>query len=288
MIAMPKSPTPHRILSPLARAGGALLLVAGLAAPVALLAGEAPIVLQDPDGDDNGPGTYKYPTDPVYKPKSFDLRKVEILDKGEDVEFKVTVGAAIEDPWTSKDWDGNGFSLQFLQIYVDTDHAKGAGFTDPLPGLGSVKFADDEAWDKVVLISPQGKAKLSSEVRAKAGAMRGGVVVPKTTKVSGKSLIAIVKKSDLGQPNGKWGWQAVMQSNEGFPVGKDILTRPVNENAGQHRFGGGNDGDCDPHVIDILAGKAKGDRSEVADQHAALAYKCGSKVAHLPMIYPAP
>jgi carbohydrate-binding DOMON domain-containing protein len=277
----------HYLHRPLA----ATLLATVLTAPLALVglplaAGEPPLVLLDPADDDNGPGPYKYPTDPAYKPKSFDLRKVEIADKGDDVEFRVTVGASIEDPWNSKDWDGNGFSLQFVQIYVDTDHQKGGGFTKALPGLGAVEFSDDEAWDKVVLISPQGKARLSAELRQKAGAMRGGTVIPKTTKFSGKTLIAIVAKKDLGQPNGKWGWQAVMQSNEGYPDKTDILTRRVNENIGAHRFGGGNDGECDPHVLDILAGKARGERSEVTAQHEALTYKCGSKVARLPMVYP--
>lgn len=264
----------------------AALALAGAALPLALAAAEPPIVLADPDGDDNGPGSYRYPTDPVYKARSFDLRKVEITDKGDDVEIKVTVGAVIEDPWNSKDWDGNGFSLQFVQVYVDTDHQKGVGFTKALPGLGGVEFADDEAWDKVVLISPQGKTRLSAEVRAKAGNLRGGVVIPKSTRSSGKTLTALVKKSDLGQPTAKWGWQAVMQSNEGFPDKADILTRRVNEVAGQHRFGGGHDEECDPHVIDILAGKAKGDRAEVGEQHKALAWKCGGRVARLPMVYP--
>jgi hypothetical protein len=50
----------------------------------------------------------------------------------------------------------------------------------------------------------------------------------------------------------------------------------VNEYEGQHRFGGGNDGDCDPQVIDILAGNAKGDASEVKAQHEMLQYKCGA------------
>ncbi len=262
------------------------LAAASLIRVAALAAAEPPIVLADPADDDRGPGNYKYPTDPAYKAKSFDLRKVEVIDKGDDVEFRVTLGAAIEDPWNSKDWDGNGFSLQFVQIYVDTDHQKGGGFTEALPGLGGVRFADDEAWDRVVLISPQGKTRLSAELRAKAGAMRGAAIVPKSTRASGKSLIAIVKKSDLGQINSKWGWQAVVQSNEGFPVGKDLLTRPVNETAGPHRFGGGNDGDCDPQVIDILAGKAKGEASEAKAQYDALAYTCGSKFARLPMVYP--
>ena len=265
------------------------LVGVALLGPVAQVgAAEPPIVLQDPDGDDNGPGTYKYPTDPVYVPRSFDLRKVEITDRGDDVEVKVTLGANIEDPWDSKTWDGNGFSVQFVQLYLDTDHTAGKGFTDPLPGLGSVKFAADEAWDKVILLSPQGRTKLSGEIRAKAAKFKDAIVVPKVTRAAGKTLTAIVRKADLGgAPVAKWGFQAVVQSNEGFPDKADLLTRRVNENAGQHRFGGGDDGDCDPHVLDILAGKAKGEKTEVAEQHRALAWACGSKVARLPMVYPA-
>ena len=65
-----------------------------------------------------------------------------------------------------------------------------------------------------------------------------------------------------------------MQSNEGFPDGKDLLTRKVNEYEGQHRFGGGTDTDCDPHVIDILAGDGAGAPDEVQKQHDMLKYTC--------------
>ena len=56
-----------------------------------------------------------------------------------------------------------------------------------------------------------------------------------------------------------------MQSNEGFPADEDMLTRRVNEFEGQHRFGGGNDYMCDPHVMDLLG-----------DQAAQLAYECNA------------
>jgi len=59
-----------------------------------------------------------------------------------------------------------------------------------------------------------------------------------------------------------------------FPDGKDLLTRKVNEFEGQHRFGGGTDYDCDPHVIDILAGKAEGAADEAQAQHDMLKYEC--------------
>lgn len=271
---------------PSARPFSALLAAVSIGAGAAAYAGDSTLTLSDPAGDDNGPGTYKYPTDPAYTKGSFDLRKLEIIDKGDKVEFRVTVGARIEDPWNSKDWDGNGFSLQFPQIYLDLDHEKGKGFTEALPGLGQLKWAEDEAWDKVVLLSPQGRARLSAELR-KAGAMKPAAVIPSVTRAQGSTIIATVKKSDLGPtPIAKWGIQVAMQSNEGYPDKADLLTRPVNETGGQHRFGGGNDGDCDPQVLDIFAGKAKGDPTEVAEQHKALAWKCGSQIAHMPMIYP--
>ncbi len=68
-----------------------------------------------------------------------------------------------------------------------------------------------------------------------------------------------------------------MQSNEGFPADTDLLTRKVNEYEGQHRFGGGTDYDCDPHVMDILG------------DHGMLAYECEAdgtpvKMATLSMV----
>ena len=92
-----------------------------------------------------------------------------------------------------------------------------------------------------------------------------------------------------GPPQAGWGYQVLMQSNEGFPDKTDLLTRKVNEYEGQHRFGGGNDGDCDPHVIDLLAGKAVGDKGEIDLQHKMLAYECNpdgtaKKLATLTMV----
>ena len=264
-------------------------LIAVALAPRPLQAGPAikKLVFDDPAGDDFGPGSYVYPTNAVYRPKSFDLRQVEIIDKGATLHFTIKLGARIEDPWNSKQWPGggNGFSLQFVQIYIDTDHKKNSGFTTGLPGLGGVAFAADEAWDKVVLVSPQPRSKLEMEVKYKAKTMKSAVVIPTATRARGKSLVAIVKKSDLGDLGANWGFQVVVQSNEGFPAKRGFLTRRVNEVRGEHRFGGGHDSECDPHVLDILAGKAKGEASEVGAQKRALACICGKKIATLPMIY---
>ena len=248
----------------------------------------------DPKGDDRGPGGYSYPSHAVYKKGSFDLRQVTIEDAGDDVKITVEVAARIEDPWDSPSWSGKGWSLQMVQIYIDTDHAPRSGFETSLPGM-NVRFADASWWEKMILISPQPDTKIRQEVSAKAGPLAPGVVLPRSVRVRGKKLVALVRKSDLGlsgaAPKG-WGWQVLMQSNEGFPKGTDLLSRKVNEMEGEHRFGGGNDWDCDPHAMDILVEPATGGEGEKDAQYKAMAYTCDEAnpestdgQARLPMIY---
>ena len=245
------------------------------------------LIFKDPSGDDKGPGKYSYPTDAAYKAGSFDLLELSIHDKGADLEFCARLATKIDDPWNSKSWGGNGFSLQMIQVYVDT---KKGGFLATLPGI-NVKFAKGEGWDKVVFLSPQPRAKILAEVKTKATKMLGAVVVPRRTSVAGKEIVALVAKSDLGTPDKSWGFQAVVQSNEGYAETDSVLARKVNEYPGQHRFGGGNDHDCDPHAIDILASPAKGGDDEKQTQFKELAgFTCtasgdGQK-ATIHMVYP--
>jgi len=121
--------------------------------------------------------------------------------------------------------------------------------------------------------------------------MKADILIPKKTKARGKKLVVTVRKSDLGGAPAKgWGFQVVMQSNEGYPDGHDLLTRKVNEYQGKHRFGGGSDYDCDPQVLDILVPPAKGGKDEIQAQYKALKFHCDSKgkgpLVELPMVYP--
>jgi carbohydrate-binding DOMON domain-containing protein len=243
----------------------------------AAYAGDA-LTFSDPKGDDNGSGKATYPTGKDYAAGAFDIIKLDVKEDGEDTVFEVEVASAITDPWNSKDWGGNGFSLQFVQIYLDTDGKKRSGEKKGVPGSG-VEFASDAYYEKVVLISPQPRSKLIGEVDAKAKWLKSRVVVPSRTEARRKSIVARVPTKELGgAPSAKWGVQAVMLSNEGFPAPEDVLSRKVNEVAGEHRFGGGCDGFGDPQVMDMLAGSATGDAAETEAQHKALsAYTCAEK-----------
>lgn len=233
------------------------------------------LTFSDPKGDDNGSGKMTYPTGKEYTPGAFDLIRLELREDGDDVVFEVELASTVTDPWVSKDWNGNGFSLQFVQVYLDTDGKKRSGEKKGVPGSW-IELAPDAYYEKVVLISPQPSAKVNGEIEAKARWLKSRVVVPTRTEARGKLLVARVPAAALGgRPSAKWGVQAVMLSNEGFPAPEDVLARRTNELSGEHRFGGGCDGVGDPQVIDMLAGAAKGGAEEAKAQNDALAaHKC--------------
>jgi carbohydrate-binding DOMON domain-containing protein len=248
--------------------------VVAFAALGACATGPRIVVFNDPVGDDNGPGKYVYPTDPVYKPGSFDLTQLRVTEipgkeKGDRVSFEVSVNSDLEDPWSMP--APAAFSVQMAIIHIQT--GKG-GFTQGIPGT-NVQFAPEDAWNKVVILSPQPAGRVRAEARQKAKDLVPAIVVPDEVVGKGRTITGIVDRKALGEGDiSKWGYQVIMQSNEGFPDKTDLLTRKVNEFEGQHRFGGGTDFDCDPHVIDVLAGKGVGDKSEVEEQHKMLAYEC--------------
>jgi len=72
--------------------------------------------MEDPVGDDNGPGTYTYPTNPVFTSGVFDLVKFEVLYDAGYVVFRTYVRTLGGNPWGGP----NGFSLQYVHIYVYT------------------------------------------------------------------------------------------------------------------------------------------------------------------------
>ena len=228
------------------------------------------VKFMDPEGDDKGPGTYIYPTDSAYAPGSFDMVSFEVTD-GNNPNFKVEVNQRLDDPWGM----GVGFATQMIFIFIDTDGVAGSGHTESLPGL-NVTFAPESAWEKVVILSPQPASRVGAEIKTKAEALRPDIVIPRRTSGAGKTISGKVKLDDLGGGDpSKWGYQVLVQSNEGFPDKSDLLTRKVNEYEGQHRFGGGNDGNCDPHVMDILAGAGEGKAEEAQAQYDMLKYECG-------------
>ena len=43
----------------------------------------------DPNGDDNGPGNYAYPTSGDFHPGAFDIQEFQVIDDGTNIIFRV-------------------------------------------------------------------------------------------------------------------------------------------------------------------------------------------------------
>jgi len=229
------------------------------------------VSFKDPAGDDDGPGTYSYPTDAVYTRGSFDLTAFTLKVNGAKTDVTATVNSNLADPWSM----GGGFATQMVFVFIDKDHKAGSGYTKSIAGL-NFEFAPDSAWEKVIILSPQPPGRVKTEVEQKAGDMKNDIIIPSRTRGAGRNISGTIDTAALGEGDPTtWAYQVVVQSNEGFPAATDLLTRKVNEYEGQHRFGGGNDGECDPHVIDLLAGDGTGAKEEADLQHKMLAYACG-------------
>ena len=66
-----------------------------------------------PEGTDDGPGWYEYPTDDAFNDGAFDIRRFEVRESDENVQFALEV-ADLQNAFGGD----NGFSLQFPHVFV--------------------------------------------------------------------------------------------------------------------------------------------------------------------------
>ena len=65
----------------------------------------------DPNGDDNGPGNYAYPTSPNFQPGAFDIQRFQVYDSGADVTFRLQTRNLTET-------FGSPLGAQLVDVYV--------------------------------------------------------------------------------------------------------------------------------------------------------------------------
>jgi hypothetical protein len=201
------------------------------------------LTLSDPQGDDYGPGTYLYPLDPVFTAGSFDMTRLTVRTVGSDVRFEIEVAGQIEDPWGS----GAGFSLQSVDIYIDTDGLTGSGSTVSLDRR-NVEFSSSSGWEYVVWCAPPFDGFQPHVVDAAGNTYYSGITV---SADQGDDVITIdVPRSTIGTPGTSWRYTALMLSQNGYEQGR---IRPVVENVGQWVLGGGDNGQWDSNVVDLVA-----------------------------------
>jgi glucoamylase len=156
----------------------------------------------DPVGDDNGPGTYQYPTSPDFVAGSFDLTRFQVLSDGTFAYLRVTLRTLVP---TFGALDG----AQLLDVYV---HVPGATATSTAAAFASRNYtiAPSGAWSQRVEV--QGFA---APVWVNAGGSTVGT--PFVLPVQSDSTITVaLPEAQFGTPGSGWGFTVVLTGQDGF------------------------------------------------------------------------
>jgi glucoamylase len=156
----------------------------------------------DPTGDDNGPGTYQYPTASDFSPGAFDLTRFRVISDGTTVYLQATL-ANLAPTF------GNAFGAQLLDVYV---HNPGAATTSTAAAYPTRNYtiAPADAWSEMVEV--QGFA---APVWQNASGNSLGTPFMTASQTSGTVTIAL-PQATFGSPGSGWSFAVVLTGQDGF------------------------------------------------------------------------
>ncbi len=214
----------------------AILPAAGPLEVVLPLVGQAApfLTVDDPSGDDNGPGTYTYPKDAVFKPGVFDLTKFTVAETDRDLVFSFTVGAPIDNPWGS----AIRLSVQTFDVYIDTDPGKGTGARMLLDGRNAA-LAKGNGWEYALWVEGWNQKLFTADAAGKTTMAAGSPLNVTVDGPKGVVIVSIPKSLLLAATSPQqWGYAAVVLSQDGYPAPGVLRVRDVKTAAEQWRIGG--------------------------------------------------
>jgi glucoamylase len=156
----------------------------------------------DPSGDDNGPGTYQYPTASDFHAGAFDLTRFQVLSDGTFTYLRATLRNL--DP-TFGQTDG----AQLLDVYV---HVPGATSTSTQAPFASRNYtiASAGAWSQRVEV--QGFVP-PVWVNASGGSVGTASVL---AEQADRTITIALPEAQFGTPGSGWGFSVVLTGQDGF------------------------------------------------------------------------
>jgi glucoamylase len=207
--------------------------------------GTSVLDVTDPAGDDNGPGTFQYPTSSDFVAGSYDLTRFQVLSDGTYAYLRATLRTLVP---TFGVLDG----AQLLDVYV---HVPGASAVSTAAAFPSRNYSVSAsgAWSQRV--EAQGFA---APVWADAsGATVGTPFV--LASASDKTITIALPEAQFGTPGSGWGFSVVLTGQDGFSSDQ---ARAFTQPAGAFSFGvcpsGGTAAICSadpatmPKAIDVI------------------------------------
>jgi glucoamylase len=183
----------------------------------------------DPDGDDNGPGNYAYPTSTNFHAGAFDLQRFQVFDAGDTIVFRVQ----------TRDLSptfGSALGAQLVDVYVH-DPAAGATSTAPSFPQRNYQIAAGSAWSKLLEVQGFGQRYIDA-----AGNTLGTITIG-ANQIS-RFITFSVPKSSLGTPGPGWGFTVVLTGQDGFSPDQARGFQPTPQ---EFQFGVCATASSDPH-----------------------------------------
>jgi glucoamylase len=205
--------TPITVTATLGRSTGySQLSVTNVALP-----GTDVLTANNPDPNDDGPGTYQYPPALNFPPKTFELTKMQVNQTSSDVYIQFTIA-------NLTNIFGNSFGAQLLDLYVHDPSATTTSTAAAYPQLNYTIFPAD-AWSE--RLEAQGFAPLVWQ-NASGMALSGGQFVVDDS--SGTATL-ILPTSAFGTVGSGWTFTVAMTGQNGFNSyqARDFVQYPVTD-----------------------------------------------------------
>jgi glucoamylase len=156
--------------------------------------------LVDPSGDDNGPGTYAYPTADVFRPGAYDLQNFQIYDNGEDVIFRVQT-ANLSPTF------GSPLGAQLVDVFVTNPNGGPTSTAGSYPGRN---YTLATGWNRLIEVQGFGQRFIDA-----SGATVGSVAI-KASEVTRYISFTVAKSALGGTPGSGWSFAVVLTGQDGF------------------------------------------------------------------------
>jgi glucoamylase len=157
----------------------------------------------DPNGDDNGPGTYAYPTSGDFQPGAYDLQDFQVYDTGSTVTFRVR----------TRDLTptfGSPLGAQLVDVYV---HEPGASPTSTVASFPqrNYRIASADAWSRLLEVQGFGQRYVDA-----TNTNTVGTITISANEISRYITFSVSKTSLGGTPGSGWSFTVVLTGQDGF------------------------------------------------------------------------
>ncbi|HEX3788178.1 MAG TPA: glucodextranase DOMON-like domain-containing protein, partial [Pseudonocardiaceae bacterium] len=175
----------------------------------------------DPTGDDNGPGTYQYPTSASYVPGSWDLTGFQVIIAGSEVYLRTSLATLVS---TFGSVDG----AQLLDIYVHDPSAAASSTAAAYP-TRDYTIAPADAWSERLEI--QGFA---SPVWVNPSGSQVGTPTAVVASTVAKTITIALPEAEFGIPTSGWTFTVAITGQDGYSADQAI---PFTTNPGAYTLG---------------------------------------------------